>query len=175
MRSIEIFDTKTSLIAMGCLKPLNSFESRPKLSVGMPGDVSVLTCPVAAVDADCFNRKNADVTFGFGTIQLQAGLVQSIRLQVHDVQVYWLADKTDPEVWTAIGKWRQAKHALVHFAVRGQPRDNGHSIFLKPSLRPVPTVTSNSATRRCHLLSESGRVCASWSKAESFKSRQRPT
>ena len=134
MKSIEVFDTNPSLIAMGRLEPLSSFESRPKLSVGMPGDLPVLTCPVAAVDANCFNMKNADVNFGFGTIQLPAGLVQSIRLQVHDVQVYWLADMTDPEVWAAIEKWRQAKHALVRYDVRGQPGDHGRSILLKPGV-----------------------------------------
>jgi hypothetical protein len=91
----------------------------------------VLTCPVAAVDADCFRAKNADVNFGFGTIQLQAGLVQSIRVQVHDVQIFWLADMTDPEVWAAIDKCRQAKHCPVQFNVRGEPGGHGSSVFLK--------------------------------------------
>ncbi|WMY10905.1 hypothetical protein [Paraburkholderia phenoliruptrix] len=131
MQAIEVFDTNPSLIALGRLEPLSSFEPRPKLSVGLPGDMPVLTCPVAAVDADCFGMKNADVNFGFGTIQLRAGLVQSIRVQVHDVQIYWLADMADPEVWAAIDKWRQAKHAPVQFDVRGEPGEHGHSVFLK--------------------------------------------
>ncbi|KVR40727.1 hypothetical protein WK17_21195 [Burkholderia multivorans] len=100
----------------------------------MARDMPVLTCPVAAVDADCFSMKNADVNFGFGTIQLQAGLVQSIRVQVHDVQIFWLADMTDPEVWAAIDKWRLAKHAPVQFNVRGEPGEKGHSVFLKPGV-----------------------------------------
>lgn len=131
MKGIEMFDTNPSLIALGRLEPLNSFDSRPKQSIGMPRDTPVLTCPIAAVDAECFSMKNADVNFGFGTIQLQAGLVQSIRVQVHDVQIFWLADMTDPEVWAAIDKWRQAKHAPVLFNVRGEPGEHGRSVFLK--------------------------------------------
>jgi hypothetical protein len=61
-------------------------------------------------------------------------LVQSIRVQVNDVQIYWLTDMTDPEVWAAIDKWRKAKQALVQFNVRGQPGEPGHSVFLKPGV-----------------------------------------
>lgn len=131
MQGIGVFDTNPSLIALGRLEPLSSFDSRPKLSIGLPGDMPVVTCPVAAVDADYFRVKNGRVNFGFGTIQLRAGLVQSIRVQVHDVQIYWLADMADPEVWAAIDKWRQAKHAPIQFDVRGEPGEHGHSVFLK--------------------------------------------
>lgn len=131
MKGIAVFDTNPSLIALGRLEPLSSFDSRPKQSIGMPDDMPVLRCPVAAVDADCFSMRNADVTFGFGTVQLQAGLVQSIRVQVNDVQTFWLADMTDPEVWAAIAQWRQAKEAPVQFDVRGQPGEHGHALFLK--------------------------------------------
>ncbi|MEX3785799.1 hypothetical protein [Paraburkholderia sp. BR14374] len=138
MKGVEVFDTNPSLTALGRLEPLNSFSSRPKQSIGLPGDMPVLTCPIAAADADSFAMKNADVNFGFGTIQSKAGLVQSIRLQVHDVQIFWLADMTDPEVWAAIDKWRQAKHAAVQFDVRGSTGEHGRSVFLKTGV-PVGT------------------------------------
>jgi hypothetical protein len=94
----------------------------------------MLMCPVAATDADCFAMKEGRGNFGFGTIQLRQGLVQSIRVQVNDVQIYWLTDMTDPEVWAAVDKWRKAKQALVQFNVRGAPREPGHSVFLKPGV-----------------------------------------
>jgi hypothetical protein len=94
----------------------------------------VLMCPVAASDADCFATKEGRGNFGFGAIQLRQGLVQSIRVQVNDVQVYWLTDMTDPEVWSALDIWRKAKQALVQFNVRGEPGELGHSIFLKPGV-----------------------------------------
>lgn len=134
MKRIEVFDMNPSLIAMGRLESLSSLGWRPKASIGLPGNTPVLKCPVAAVDADCFRIQNADVNFGFGTIQLKEGLVQSIRVQVNDVQIYWLADMADPEVWAAIDKWRRAKHALVQFEVRGAPGEKGHSVFLKPGV-----------------------------------------
>jgi hypothetical protein len=59
--------------------------------------------------------------------------VQS-NLQVNDVQIYWLTDMLDPEVWAAIDKWRKAKEALVQFNVRGEPGEPGHSVFLKPGV-----------------------------------------
>jgi hypothetical protein len=166
MNGIEVFDTNPSLIALGRLELLKSFASRPKLSIGLPGDMPVLTCPVAAVDADCFSMKNADVNFGFGTIQLRAGLVQSIRVQVHDVQIFWLADMTDPEVWAAIDKWRQAKHAPVQFNVRGEPGEHGRSVFLKAGVplgtyrneqfRNVPPPPAESIWRAMTGLADSG-------------------
>jgi len=134
MKGIAVFDMTPSLIAMGRLESLSSLDWRPKASIGLPADMPVMTCPVAAVDADCFRIQNADVNFGFGTIQLKAGLVQSIRVQVNDVQIFWLADMTDPEVWSAIDKWRRAKNALVQFEVRGEPGEKGHSVFLKPGV-----------------------------------------
>jgi hypothetical protein len=104
MNDFEVFDMNPSLIALGRLERLQSFEPRPKQSIGLPGDLPVLTCPVAANDADCFNMKDGQFSFGFGTIRMQHGLVQSIRVQLNDVQIFWLADMTDPEVWAALEK-----------------------------------------------------------------------
>ncbi|QIN60319.1 hypothetical protein SBC1_02940 [Caballeronia sp. SBC1] len=134
MNGIEVFDMNPSLIAIGRLELLQSFESRPNQAIGLPGDMPVLMCPVASSDADCFATKEGRGNFGFGTIRLRQGLVQSIRVQVNDVQIYWLTDMTDPEVWAAIEKWRKAKQALVQFNVRGQPGEPGHSVFLKPGV-----------------------------------------
>jgi hypothetical protein len=166
MEGIKVFDMNPSLIAIGRLEPLSSFNSRPKLSIGLPSDMPVLTCPVAAIDADCFGMRNADVNFGFGTIQLKTGLVQSIRVQVGDVQIFWLADMTDPEVWAAIDKWRHAKHAPVQFDVRGEPGEHGHSVFLKAGVplgtyrneafRDVPPPPAESIWRAMTDLADSG-------------------
>jgi hypothetical protein len=134
MNSIDVFDMNPSFIGIGRLEFLQSFESRPNQAIGLPGDMPVLMCPVAASDADCFATKEGRGNFGFGTIRLRQGLVQSIRVQVNDVQIYWLTDMTDPEVWAAIDKWRKAKQALVQFNVRGQPGEPGHSAFLKPGV-----------------------------------------
>ncbi|CAE6836555.1 hypothetical protein R69619_06812 [Paraburkholderia nemoris] len=134
MNDFAVSDMNPSFIGIGRLELLQSFESRPNQAIGLPGDMPVLMCPVAASDADCFAMKEGRGNFGFGTIQLRQGLVQSIRVQVNDVQIYWLADMTDPEVWAAIDKWRKAKEALVQFNVRGQPGEPGHSVFLKPGV-----------------------------------------
>ncbi|CAL8477410.1 hypothetical protein [Caballeronia sp. S22] len=134
MNGIEVFDMNPSFIAIGRLELLQSFESRPNQAIGLPDDMPVLMCPVAASDANCFAMKQGQVNFGFGTIRLRQGLVQSIRVQVNNVQIYWLTDMTDPEVWAAMDKWRHAKQALVQFNVRGEPGESGHSLFLKPGV-----------------------------------------
>jgi hypothetical protein len=123
-----------SFVAIGRLEPLQSFESRPNQAIGLPGNMPLLMCPVAASDANCLATKVGHGNFGFGTILLRQGLVQSIRVQVNDVQAYWLTDMTDPEVWAALDKWRKAKQALVQFNVRGEPGESGHSVFLKPDV-----------------------------------------
>jgi hypothetical protein len=64
-------------------------------------------------------------------IGMQHGLLQSIRVQLNDVQIFWLTDMTDPEVWDTIEKWRKAKEALIKFDVRGQLRELGQPLFLK--------------------------------------------
>lgn len=166
MNGIEISDVNPSLIALGRLELLKSFESRPKQSIGLPGDIQVLTCPIAAVDADCFAMTNGQANFGFGTIRLMSGLVQSIRVQVNSVQIYWLADMTDPEVWAAIDMWRQAKHAPVQFSVRGKPGALGHSVFMKAGVpqgvyhnerfRDAPMPPTESIWREMVALADSG-------------------
>lgn len=131
MNEFEVIDMNSNLIALGRLEQLKSLGYRPKQSIGLPQDMPVLTCPVAAHDAECFSMKDGQLNFGFGTIQTQHGLVQSIRLQLNDVQIYWLTDMTDPEVWAALQKWRKGKHALIQFEVRCQTEEQGYSLFLK--------------------------------------------
>ncbi|WP_147309972.1 hypothetical protein [Paraburkholderia sp. BL6669N2] len=131
MNEFQIIDMYSDLVPLGRLEQLKSLGYRPKQSIGLPQDMPVLTCPVAAHDAECFSMKDGQLNFGFGTIQTQHGLVQSIRLQLNDVQIYWLADMTDPEVWAALDKWRKAGHALIQFDVRGQTEELGYSLFLK--------------------------------------------
>lgn len=74
MNGIEVFDMNPSFIAIGRMELLQSSESRPNQAIGLPGDMPVLMCPVAASDADCFATKEGRGNFGFGAIQLQQGL-----------------------------------------------------------------------------------------------------
>lgn len=142
MNGFEVIDLNSNLVALGRLEQLDSLGYRPKQSIGLPYDTPVLTCPVAAHDAECFSMKEGQANFGFGRIHTQQGLLQSIRVQINDVQIFWLTDITDPEVWAVLEKWRKAKHALIQFDVRGQTEEQGIAICQgRGATRQIPERT----------------------------------
>lgn len=56
--------------------------------------------------------------------------IMTIRLQVGGTQVYWLADMTDPEVWSAIDVWTNAEK--FPFALEFESGKKG-TVFLGPT------------------------------------------
>lgn len=66
MNDFDVFDMNPSFIGIGRLELLQSFESRPNQAIGLPGDMPVLMCPVAASDADCFATKEGEETLDSG-------------------------------------------------------------------------------------------------------------
>ncbi|CAN7544530.1 hypothetical protein [Caballeronia sp. LjRoot31] len=144
MNGFEVIDLNSNLVALGRLEQLDSLGYRPKQSIGLPYDTPVLTCPVAAHDAECFSMKEGQANFGFGRIHTQQGLLQSIRVQINDVQIFWLTDITDPEVWAVLEKWRKAKHALIQFDVRGQTEEQGYRYLPRQGCHKANTRTNSS-------------------------------
>jgi len=105
MKGMNLFDAE-GLVAIGTLEKLQSLRPKPNQAAGLPGDIPVLTCPVPSTDAHCLASNYSQSRFGFGRIQLEDGWLMTIRLQLGDLQIYWLAEMTDPEVWAAIDMWR---------------------------------------------------------------------
>jgi hypothetical protein len=49
--------------------------------------------------------------FGFGSIQVDDCILLTMRLQIGALQIYWLADPSDPEVWKSIDQWKKNREA----------------------------------------------------------------
>ncbi|MGT2476651.1 hypothetical protein [Paraburkholderia terrae] len=95
-------------VALGRLEELKSFEATFKQAAGLPGDIPVLTFPLRQSEFRCVSQQQQGAgNFGFGRVELEDGLLMSMRLQMGGVQFYWLAEMTDPELWAAIDMWRR--------------------------------------------------------------------
>ncbi|KVK74443.1 hypothetical protein WJ47_34445 [Burkholderia ubonensis] len=101
-------------LAIGHLDKLRDYREGLKSAKGLPDDLPVLTCPVAEEDAHRFSAPNFETCFGFGTTVKTLGVpLMTIRLQVGGAQIYWLADLTDPEVWSAYDMWKRVGCAPI--------------------------------------------------------------
>jgi hypothetical protein len=94
-------------VALGRLEELASFKDRrPRMADGLPDDIPVLTFPLRASEACRLGSSFQKANFGFGHMEIEDGLLMTMRLQLQGVQFYWLAEMTDPELWAAIDRWR---------------------------------------------------------------------
>lgn len=110
-----MINTECELVAVGRLVPLQDFKPRQKQTIGLPKETPVLTCPVGPTEAYCFSREPGEASFGLGHIDLDDGLIMTIRFQLDDLQVYWVAQLTEPEVWAAIDVWKRAGRVPILF------------------------------------------------------------
>jgi len=98
-----------TFFAAGSLNPARVFRKESKLARALPPALPVLTCPVEQSDQRILmGLRMRQHCFGFGSVPMTGDKVMTIRLQLDGLQVYWLADMSDPEVWAAIDAWRKA-------------------------------------------------------------------
>jgi hypothetical protein len=81
MKGMNVFDNEP-MVAVGRLEKLWTLRKGSSPATGLPGDIPVLTCPIAASDALCLESNNRQSCFGFGRIQLDESVLMTIRLQL---------------------------------------------------------------------------------------------
>ncbi|MBR8175780.1 hypothetical protein [Burkholderia ambifaria] len=117
MRSLLIIQEETQVkdfqefvfFAAGSLNQARDFKKESKLARTLPPALPVLTCPVEESDLRILmGLRMQRQCFGFGSVPMTGDKVMTIRLQLDGLQVYWLADMSDREVWVAIDAWRKA-------------------------------------------------------------------
>jgi len=145
---IRLIETDTSVVATGHLLLLGLFNPRPKETIGLPGDISVLTFPISARHAHLFEKKYEDARFGFGHVELEDGPVLTMRFQLGDFQIYWVADITDPELWAAIDSWKRARRVPIMFAVDQAGRRNGYVAVVGIPGQTLPEEVHRDSDRR---------------------------
>lgn len=120
-------------VGIGGIVDLRSLPVRPKQTVGMPNDTPLLACPLAPTDAHLLSNSNGRANFGFGFIPREDGLLMTIRAQIGGLQIYWVAEMADPEVWAAIDKWKKVKRVPVMLETHeGERTDQVFGVFDLP-------------------------------------------
>ncbi|MFL9891040.1 MULTISPECIES: hypothetical protein [Paraburkholderia] len=97
------------MFTIGSVSSVREFRTDSKLAKTLPADFPVLTCLLEQADPTSFQKSPPQVACGFGSIPLAGDQIMTIRLQIGGTQVYWLADMTDPEVWSTIDTWTVAE------------------------------------------------------------------
>ncbi|MDN7894315.1 hypothetical protein QZM93_37570 [Burkholderia cepacia] len=125
------------IIALGALLPLWLFKPRPEGTFGLADNTPVLTCPVSESDAHHLMTRHRGSCLSFGRIDLGDDVLMTIRLQFGDVQVCWLADVNDPQLWESIELWKRAGRVPTMLSIHaGEGRQQFFGVSDMPSNLP---------------------------------------
>lgn len=91
------------------------------------GPVLAANCNLTRLQAAMDGRAGR-ASFGFGGIAGPGFSVVTIRCQLGSMQFYWLADASDPEVWSPIDTWRANRQASVMMVENGLAMYSVHEI-----------------------------------------------
>lgn len=130
------------IIALGSLVPLWLFKPRPEITFGLADNTPVLTCPVSESDAHHLMTRHRGSCFSLRRIDLDDGVLITIRLQLGDVQVCWLAEATDPQLWESIELWRRAGRVPTMLSIHA---GEGRQQFFGVSDMPTHTPSMDAA------------------------------
>ena len=98
------------ITAVGEITKLERFPAfrTSKLAEGLPADFPMLRCSIATKDAHFIPVGVINYRMSFGELSTVGAPLMTMQFQINGVQIYWLADLTDPEVWAAYDKWKCA-------------------------------------------------------------------
>ncbi len=98
------------VIAVGNITKLKQFPAfrTSKLADGLPTDFPMLRCPIAAEDAHFIPTGLIKYRMSFGCLPVNNLSLLTMQFQINGVQIYWLVDLADPEVWAAYDVWKEA-------------------------------------------------------------------
>jgi hypothetical protein len=102
------FQNEWGTFSMGSLTEAKDHRKQCRLFRRLPANLPVLT---SHLDAETYkslsSQPDAPVSLGFGLISPPEGPVMTILLQKGTVQVYWLVDMSDPQLWATIDAWKR--------------------------------------------------------------------
>ncbi|WP_157657355.1 hypothetical protein [Burkholderia ubonensis] len=137
MAVVNASGVNRGIIAFGSLVPLWMFKPRPESTLGLADNTPVLTCPVSESDAPLLMTRHRGSCFNLSRIDLDDGVLMAIRLQFGDVQVCWLAEATDPQLWESIELWKRAGRVPTMLSVHdGEGRQQFFGVSDMPSHTP---------------------------------------
>lgn len=84
------------------------------MDLGYPADMPVLSVQLSGASWSEF-RKVLPKKIDIGSVSILAGDVLTIAIRRGSILMQWLADMTDPEIWTAFDTWRSHERIAVVF------------------------------------------------------------
>ncbi|MFM0009102.1 hypothetical protein [Paraburkholderia sediminicola] len=139
MDEIDVFGGD---VRSGTLVPLWLLGLRLQAIGGMPAETPVLTAALDASTADNFVECGADGTLTFGNFETASSVY--IRFRYQDIEIYWLVDISDPEVWEALDKWKAVGRVPIQFYAPGSEQKQS-----KLEIVDMPSDTEPFGPGRC--------------------------
>ncbi|CAN7673198.1 hypothetical protein LJR034_005420 [Caballeronia sp. LjRoot34] len=108
----DVFDNELEfgLCQTGAIGTAKDFAPFARSAAMLRPTTPVLTANVdLGMVANCAGSGAGN--FGLGCFQAEDCILLTMRLQVGTLQIYWLADASDPEVWKTIDSWKKGGKA----------------------------------------------------------------
>jgi len=102
-------------VESGALLPLCALGSEAPELAGMRDDTPVLTCRIDGSLADFVASCEEGGQLSFGWFETRQP--DFIRLRYRDMEIYWLVDHRDPEIWETVQRWKLAGRVPIRFEV----------------------------------------------------------
>lgn len=106
--------------AVGTIDLFARFWRKSEMPGGLPQHTLALTCPVTVSNLENLPPDLSPATVTFGQMQLGAHQVIAMKFAGGGVELLWLADAQDPDVWVAINSWKQVGAVPVVLGVEEQ-------------------------------------------------------
>ncbi len=115
--------------AVGSFDLLARFWRKPKMPKGLPLHAGALTCPMTASSLASLPPDFSPATMTFESLQLGGHPITDMALSVGDLEIHWLADAKDPDVWMYISFWKEWKVVPIVVGVE-QGTDSVYRFYL---------------------------------------------
>lgn len=120
-REKDEIDVCGGTVRSGALLPLWALGSKAPELAGIQEDTPVLTCSISASLAALIVSCDEGGHLSFGSFMTREP--DFIRLRYRDAEIFWLADRSDPEIWESIYRWNRAGRVPIRLTVTGEAQE----------------------------------------------------
>jgi hypothetical protein len=111
MENVLFDDSMFRICEIASIATAKNFAPYGKSAAKLRPSTPVLTASCELDLLKKYARHDRAGCFGFGCIHVDDCPLLTMRLQIGALQLYWLADPSDPEVWKTIDLWKKVGQA----------------------------------------------------------------
>jgi hypothetical protein len=111
MENVLIDDSMFRICEIASIATAKDFAPYGKSAAKLRPSTPVLTSSCELDLLKKYARHDGAGCFGFGCIHVDDCPLLTMRLQIGALQIYWLADPSDPELWKTIDLWKKVGQA----------------------------------------------------------------